>query len=306
MTQRSPRAFGVIDDYYINQISDLLDRKKALTELGFLSKDPAAPDVVEDFGLQFNYHIDNGRNFPLLSVHELNWKSIVAELIWFFQLDVDQEKLRLGNIDWSHTSQSYYSRKWRSWEGLECSDSGQPKIDIENRKPLVIDQLKRVIDNIKSNGEGEDLIVSSWDPVESVMFISPPRNLLFQFHVDHNGLSLHLYQSSADAFRELPMTAASYSLLLLVVAKMTGKVAHKFVHTVGRIHLSESFHARQGDLEKLVFDYMNMSVYGTDKIPSVTISDRIRGISDISEFSADDVVLSGYSPWSKIEFSMSI
>ncbi len=179
------------------------------------------------FGYQMRF--DLGHGFPLLTTKKLHLKSIIHELLWFIAGDTNIRYLNAHGVtiwdEWADADGELgpvYGKQWRSWP-----------------KPGggTIDQLDNVISEIKTNPNSRRLIVSAWNPAEVDAMALPPCHCLFQFHVADGRLSCQLYQRSADVFLGVPFNIASYALLTMMVAQVTGLRAGEFVHTLGDAHL---------------------------------------------------------------------
>lgn len=304
MKTREPRPFGVVDDYFVNQIEELLNRRDLLKELGHWPRQNRTDtDAVDYFGVQYNYLIEDGTKFPLLLVKNTHWKSVVHELIWFLRGDTNTKYLNDNGVtiwdEWKDSNGDLgpvYGKQWRSWPG--------GKKNIDGSTPP-IDQLLIAINQIKENPSSRRIIVSAWNPAELHLMALPPCHCFFQFHVDHDGLSLQMYQRSADWFLGVPFNVASYALLLMIVAKMTGLRAHRFIHTIGSVHLYENHFS---EARKLASDYLEKSTadYSNSSLPIVRISDRVAGLKDISEITFEDIVLENYDPWPAVKAEVAV
>ena len=179
------------------------------------------------FGRQMRFDLSKG--FPLLTTKKLHRKSIILELLWFLRGDTTVRWLQERGVsiwnEWADESGELgpvYGKQWRSWSAPDGR---------------VIDQIAAVVEGLKANPNSRRHIVSAWNPAEVEDMALPPCHCLFQFFVADGKLSCQLYQRSADVFLGVPFNIASYALLTLMVAKVTGLEPGEFVHTLGDAHL---------------------------------------------------------------------
>jgi thymidylate synthase len=208
----------------MRQYLDLLER---ILSKGAEKRDRTGTGTLSIFGYQMRFNLADG--FPLLTTKKLHLKSIVYELLWFLRGDTNIAYLKDHGVkiwdEWADANGDLgpvYGHQWRSW----------PTHDGKT-----IDQISNLIDDIKKNPDSRRLIVSAWNPADVPKMALPPCHCLFQFYVADNKLSCQLYQRSADVFLGVPFNIASYSLLLLMVAQVTGLKPGEFVHTFGDAHL---------------------------------------------------------------------
>ena len=179
------------------------------------------------FGYQMRFDLDDG--FPVLTTKKLHLKSIIHELLWFLAGETNIRYLKDNGVsiwdEWADENGDLgpvYGAQWRSWPG---PDGG------------TIDQITNVLNQIRTNPHSRRLIVSAWNPAEVDQMALPPCHCLFQFHVSEGRLSCQLYQRSADIFLGVPFNIASYALLTMMMAQVTGLKPGSFVHTLGDAHL---------------------------------------------------------------------
>lgn len=179
------------------------------------------------FGYQMRY--DLGRGFPVLTTKKLHLKSIIHELLWFLAGDTNIRYLNDNGVsiwdEWADANGDLgpvYGKQWRSWPD---ADGG------------TIDQIENLLREIRCNPYSRRLIVSAWNPAEVEQMALPPCHCLFQFYVSDGRLSCQLYQRSADIFLGVPFNIASYALLTMMVAQVTGLKPGDFVHTLGDAHI---------------------------------------------------------------------
>src|SRR5437868_3978844 len=208
----------------MRQYLDLMDR--VLRE-GALKPDRTGTGTKSIFGHQMRFDLAEG--FPLVTTKKLHLKSIVHELLWFLQGDTNIKYLNDNGVkiwdEWADENGDLgpvYGHQWRSW----------PAPDGRH-----IDQISNLIHMIKTNPDSRRLIVSAWNVAEVGKMALPPCHCLFQFYVADGKLSCQLYQRSADIFLGVPFNIASYSLLTLMLAQVTGLQPGEFIHTLGDTHL---------------------------------------------------------------------
>ncbi|GAA4458344.1 thymidylate synthase [Novipirellula rosea] len=179
------------------------------------------------FGRQMRFDLSEG--FPLLTTKKLHMHSILHELLWFLRGDTNISYLRENGVsiwdEWADEEGNLgpvYGQQWRSWEG----GNGE-----------TVDQIAWVTNEIRENPQSRRLIVSAWNAHQIDKMALPPCHLLFQFYVAGGKLSCQLYQRSADLFLGVPFNIASYALLTMMMAKVTGLEPGDFVHTLGDVHL---------------------------------------------------------------------
>lgn len=188
------------------------------------------------FGRQIGFDLSKG--FPLLTTKKVHFKSIAVELLWFLRGDTNIKYLKDHGVsiwdEWADENGELgpvYGKQWRSWP------TGRFKFEAPEWQPLVIDQIKNVIEGLKTDPYGRRHIVTAWNPAEIPDMALPPCHCLFQFFVSKGKLSCQLYQRSADIFLGVPFNIASYALLTHLVAREAGLLVGEFVHTFGDVHL---------------------------------------------------------------------
>lgn len=216
---------------YLNLLETILregERKDDRTGTGTLSV----------FGHQMRFDLAKG--FPAVTTKKLHIRSIIHELLWFLRGDTNVHYLRDNDVtiwdEWADEQGDLgpvYGAQWRAWKG---ADGRQ------------IDQITNVIDQIRTNPDSRRLIVSAWNVGELEQMALPPCHLLFQFYVADGRLSCQLYQRSADVFLGVPFNIASYALLTLMIAHVTGLQPGEFIHTLGDAHLYLN-HRQQAELQ---------------------------------------------------------
>jgi thymidylate synthase len=205
---------------YLDFLQDILHN-------GTKKEDRTGTGTVSVFGRQMRFDLEDG--FPLVTTKKLHLKSIIHELLWFLKGDTNiaylkENKVRIWD-EWADEEGNLgpvYGHQWRSWS----TPNGE-----------TIDQISNVINDIKNNPDSRRLIVSAWNPADVPNMALPPCHLLFQFYVADGKLSCQLYQRSADSFLGVPFNIASYALLTMMVAQVTGLKPGEFVHTIGDAHI---------------------------------------------------------------------
>lgn len=232
----------------MKQYLDLI--RKVLNE-GTKKEDRTGTGTISYFGYQMRFNLEDG--FPLVTTKKVHLKSIIHELLWFIHGDTNIKYLVDNGVsiwnDWPY--KKYTESPEFSGESMEefvekiknddefakkWGDLG-PVYGKQWRNFEGVDQLKNIIDEIKKNPDSRRLIVSSWNPKEVPNMALPPCHSLYQFYVIDGKLSLQLYQRSGDIFLGIPFNIASYALLLMMVAKVTGLKPGTFVHTIGDAHI---------------------------------------------------------------------
>ncbi len=204
-----------------------LDLMRHVLEHGSEKRDRTGTGTLSVFGHQMRFDLDDG--FPLITTKKLHLHSIIHELLWFLAGDTNIGYLRDNKVriwdEWADDSGDLgpvYGAQWRSWRTAD----GQ-----------TVDQIGRLVDEIRDNPDSRRLIVSAWNVGEIDKMALPPCHAFFQFYVCDGRLSCQLYQRSADIFLGVPFNIASYALLLMMVAQATGLKPGDFVHTLGDAHL---------------------------------------------------------------------
>ncbi|HOB85332.1 MAG TPA: thymidylate synthase [Bacteroidales bacterium] len=208
----------------MKQYLELLDH---VLKHGIEKHDRTGTGTISVFGYQMRFDLEEG--FPVLTTKKLHLKSIIHELLWFISGDTNIKYLQDNGVriwnEWADADGNLgpvYGYQWRSWPAAD------------GRK---IDQLTEVINNIKKSPDSRRLIVSAWNVGEIHKMALPPCHVLFQFYVAGGRLSCQLYQRSCDIFLGVPFNIASYSMLTMMIARVTGLVPGEFIHTLGDAHI---------------------------------------------------------------------
>lgn len=238
---------------------------------GTRKEDRTGVGTISVFGYQMRFNLAAG--FPLLTTKKMHLRSIIYELLWFLRGDTNVRFLQEHNVtiwdEWADDAGDLgpvYGYQWRSW----------PTTDGR-----AIDQITEVVDQIRRNPDSRRLIVSAWNVGEIERMALPPCHCLFQFYVADGRLSCQLYQRSADIFLGVPFNIASYALLTMMVAQVTGYAPGEFVHTLGDAHLYLN-HLEQAKTQLTREPY---------PLPQMHLNPQV---SSILDFSYDDFELVGY------------
>lgn len=250
-----------------------LDLCRRVLAEGVRKEDRTGTGTLSVFGHQMRFNLEEG--FPLLTTKKLHLKSIIYELLWFLQGDTNVRYLQEHGVriwnEWADENGDLgpvYGHQWRSWPDYQGG---------------TIDQITRLVEQIKHNPDSRRLIVSAWNVAEVDSMALPPCHTLFQFYVADGRLSLQLYQRSADIFLGVPFNIASYALLLQMMAQVTNLRAGDFIHTLGDAHIYTN-HIEQVQLQL---------TRGPRPLPHMHLNPEVK---DIFSFRYEDFVLSDYTP----------
>ncbi len=263
----------------MQQYLNLLDH---VLKNGTRKEDRTGTGTISTFGYQMRFDLENG--FPLITTKKTHLPSIIHELLWFINGDTNvkylqDNKVRIWN-EWADEDGELgriYGYQWRSWTA-------------ENKN---IDQLKNVIESIKNSPDSRRHIVSAWNVGDLDKMNLPPCHILFQFYVADGKLSCQLYQRSADIFLGVPFNIASYAILLMMMAQVTGLQAGEFIHTLGDAHIYIN-HIEQVKLQ-----------LGREprELPVLKINKNINSLFD---FTYNDFQLDNYDPHPLIKGKISV
>ena len=263
-----------------------LDLMHEVYQDGEWRSDRTGTGVSSLFGKQVVYDLKDG--FPLLTTKKIHWKSVVHELLWFLKGDTNVEYLQQNGVTiWDKWTDKdgdlgpVYGAQWRHWNR-----------EINGRR--TDDQIANLIDRIKHDPFSRRHIVTAWNPSEIGDTALPPCHVLWQIYVHQNGeLDLQLYQRSADIFLGVPFNIASYSLLLMMIAQVTGYRAGRFIHTMGDIHLYRN-HVDAYFVQK------DLTIFPP---PIVTLNYEVKSIFD---FKFEDINLDNYNSWPAIKAPVAV
>jgi len=252
----------------MKQYLELLDH---VITTGTRKTDRTGTGTISVFGYQMRFNLAEG--FPVLTTKKLHLKSIIHELLWFIAGDTNTKYLVENGVkiwnEWADKDGNLgpiYGHQWRSWP----ADGGKK-----------IDQLLNVVNSVRKSPDSRRHIVCAWNVGELDKMALPPCHILFQFYVANGKLSCQLYQRSADIFLGVPFNIASYALLTLMVAKVSGLEPGEFVHTLGDAHIYLN-HIDQVKLQLTREPY---------KLPHMVIN---RDVTEITDFRFEDFTLTDY------------
>ena len=264
----------------MKQYHDLLQH---ILDNGAKKEDRTGTGTISVFGYQMRFDLNEG--FPCLTTKKVHMRSIIHELLWFLKGDTNIQYLKENNVsiwdEWADENGNLgpvYGSQWRSWP---CADGRQ------------IDQITKIIDQLKNNPDSRRIIVSAWNVAEIENMALPPCHAFFQFYVADGKLSCQLYQRSADTFLGVPFNIASYALLTLMVAQVCNLKPGDFIHTLGDAHLYSN-HIEQANLQ-LARDFR--------PLPKMKINPEVK---DIFAFKYEDFELENYDPHPHIKAAVAI
>jgi thymidylate synthase len=259
------------------------DLLRHVLEQGVRKADRTGTGTISIFGHQMRFDLAAG--FPLLTTKKVHLKSVIHELLWFLQGDTNVKYLKENGVsiwdEWADENGDLgpiYGYQWRSW----------PAADGRH-----IDQIREVVETLKRNPDSRRIIVSAWNVGELDRMKLPPCHAFFQFYVADGKLSCQLYQRSADIFLGVPFNIASYALLTMMAAQVTGLKPGDFVHTLGDAHIYLN-HLSQVELQLS---------REPRALPSMRINPEVK---DILDFKYEDFTLEGYDPYPGIKAPVAI
>jgi thymidylate synthase len=260
-----------------------LDLLRLVRDTGVEKRDRTGTGTRSIFGHQMRFDLAEG--FPLVTTKKVHLKSIIYELLWFLRGETNVHWLQEHGVtiwdEWADVNGELgpvYGYQWRSWP---------------TRTDGTIDQISNLIRDIKANPDSRRLIVTAWNPADVPKMALPPCHCLFQFYVAEGRLSCQLYQRSADIFLGVPFNIASYALLTMMVAQVTGLEPGDFVHSLGDAHLYSN-HIEQARLQL---------TRAPRALPTMTINTDVK---DIFGFRYEDFALVGYDPHPHIKAEVAV
>lgn len=260
-----------------------LDLLQHILKNGVQKTDRTGTGTRSVFGYQMRFNLADG--FPLLTTKKLHLKSIIHELLWFLRGDTNVAYLQENGVriwnEWADPDGSLghiYGYQWRSW----------PRYDGG-----FVDQISQAVNDIKNNPDSRRIIVSAWNVADLDNMNLPPCHAFFQFYVAEGKLSLQLYQRSADTFLGVPFNIASYTLLTMMMAQVTGLQPGEFIHTLGDAHIYNNH-----------IDQVNLQLTRTPRrLPRMVINPDVKSIFD---FKYSDFTLQDYDPYPHIKAEVSV
>jgi thymidylate synthase len=252
-------------------------------DTGVSKSDRTGTGTVSVFGYQMRFNLNDG--FPVLTTKKLHLRSIIHELLWFLKGETNIKYLKDNKVsiwdEWADENGNLgpvYGKQWRRWEGA-------------NGKTY--DQITELIETIKKNPDSRRMMVCAWNVADVENMALPPCHVLFQFYVSEGRLSCQLYQRSADIFLGVPFNIASYALLTMMIAQVTGLKPGDFIHTFGDAHLYIN-HLEQTELQ------LSRELR---PLPKMIINPEVK---DIFSFKFEDFELTGYDPHPHIKAEVSV
>ncbi|NCF65274.1 MAG: thymidylate synthase [Chloroflexi bacterium] len=260
-----------------------LDLMQYVLDNGVTKEDRTGTGTISVFGYQTRYDLSAG--FPAVTTKKLHLRSIIHELLWFLQGDSNIKYLRDNRVtiwdEWADENGDLgpvYGYQWRSWPGPDGRS---------------YDQISQLVDRLRNNPDSRRHIVSAWNVADVEGMALPPCHTMFQFYVANGKLSCQLYQRSADIFLGVPFNIASYALLTMMLAQVTGYQAGDFVHTFGDAHLYLN-HLQQAKLQ------LSRQPY---PLPQMKINPSVRSIFD---FRYEDFELLNYQSHPRISAPIAV
>lgn len=260
-----------------------LDLLRHVRDTGVRKSDRTGTGTVSVFGYQMRFNLEEG--FPLVTTKKCHLRSIIHELLWFLKGETNIRYLKENGVgiwdEWANEQGELgpiYGYQWRSW----------PAPDGRH-----IDQIQRVLDDLKNNPDSRRIIVSAWNVADLDGMALAPCHAFFQFYVADGKLSCQLYQRSADLFLGVPFNIASYALLTMMMAQVTGLKPGDFVHTLGDAHIYLNH-----------FDQVNEQLSRKPRaLPAMKLNPDVKNLFD---FKFEDFVLEGYDPHPAIKAPVAV
>ncbi len=261
-----------------------LELCRHVLENGVEKDDRTGTGTISAFGYQMRFPLDEG--FPLVTTKKVHIKSIIHELLWFLRGETNLRYLQENGVriwnEWADEAGELgriYGAQWRSWRVPGSSRT--------------IDQITEVVEQIRHNPDSRRLIVSSWNVGELDQMALPPCHALFQFYVAGGRVSCQLYQRSVDVFLGLPFNIASYALLTMMIAQVTGLQPGEFIHTSGDVHIYKNH-----------LDQVRLQLTRTPRpLPTMRLNPNVESLFD---FEYEDFTLEGYDPHPAIKGEVSV
>lgn len=266
---------------YLDLVRDVLENGKP--EEGEIRPDRTGVGTLSVFGRQLRFNLSQG--FPLVTTKKTHLRSIIHELLWFLKGETNIKYLTDNKVtiwnEWADPQGELgpvYGKQWRRWEA---------------RDGKTIDQIQRAVDTIRANPMSRRILVIAYNPGDLPEVAPPACHTFFQFYVAGNRLSLQLYQRSADLMLGVPFNIASYALLLMMVAQVTGLKPYEFVHTFGDVHIYSNH-----------IEGAKLQLARTPRpLPTMKLNPEVR---NLFEFRYEDFTLEGYEPHDLIKFDIAV
>lgn len=266
---------------YLELVSDVLENGRPAAEA--FRSDRTGVGTYSVFGRQLRVNLNDG--FPLLTTKKMHLKSVIHELLWFLNGDTNIKYLNDHGVtiwdEWADPQGELgpiYGKQWRRWEGKDG---------------VVVDQIQRVIDQLQRDPHSRRIIVIAFNPADLPKVAPPACHTFFQLYVSGDRLSLQLYQRSADLMLGVPFNIASYALLLMMIAQVTGLKPYEFIHTFGDLHIySNHIEGAKLQLER-----------EPRPLPTMHINPAV---NNIFEFKYEDFELRNYNPHERIKFDIAV
>ena len=292
-----------VDQTYFDLINDVLTN-------GVEKTDRTGTGTISVFGRQARYNLSLG--FPILTSKRVHWKSVVGELLWFLKGDTNIKWLKENGIsiwdEWADKDGNLgpvYGKQWRSWESPNHSEKveglkvGYDRLGFEEKQVATgyelktTDQIKDVIQQIKTNPDSRRLIVSAWNVGAIPQMALAPCHTMFQFYVVNGKLSCQLYQRSGDLGLGIPFNVASYALLTHMIAQVCGLGVGEFVHTFGDLHIySNHVEALKQQLHRTPYPMAHL-----------LLDEKVK---DIDSFTFDDIKIMNYQHHPSIKLPVAV
>ncbi len=254
-----------------------------ILDTGVEKSDRTGTGTISCFGYQMRFDLQKG--FPLVTTKKLHLKSIVHELLWFLQGDTNIGYLKEHGVriwdEWADANGDLgpvYGKQWRSWQGADGK---------------TIDQISDVLKQLNTNPDSRRMIVSAWNVADLPDMALMPCHALFQFYVADGRLSCQLYQRSADVFLGVPFNIASYALLTLMMAQVTGLQPGEFIHSFGDVHIYSN-HLEQVKLQLTRTPFA---------LPQIRLNP---GVKDLFSFRFEDIELLNYQSHPSIKAPVAV
>lgn len=279
-----------VDQTYFDLINDVLTN-------GVEKTDRTGTGTISVFGRQARYDLSLG--FPILTSKRVHWKSVVGELLWFLQGNTNIKWLKENGIsiwdEWADKDGNLgpvYGKQWRKWDHMFWGPYNPNSVG-EGPTEIEIDQIKEVIQQIKTNPDSRRLIVSAWNVGDIPQMALAPCHTMFQFYVVNDKLSCQLYQRSCDLGLGQPFNVASYALLTHMIAQVCGLEVGDFVHTFGDLHIYENHvEALKQQLHRTPYP-----------MPKLVLNPEVK---DIDSFTFEDINLMNYQHHPAISLKVAI